>query len=176
MENPCLTFVTPTLLAGDRSLVNVIAHEISHSWTGNLVTNCNWEHFWLNEGFTVFLERKIIGKLNGELERQFESEDGFENTLTETVNSVFGPHHEFTKLIPKLEGDPEDAFSSVPYEKGSALLFTIESVVGDKERFEEFLKKYIAKYAYKSICTDTWKAELYDFFKDKEASYTRFSI
>lgn len=87
MENPCLTFVTPTLLAGDRSLVNVIAHEvrnrnclfmrkfahqISHSWTGNLVTNCNWEHFWLNEGFTVFLERKIIGKLNGELERQFE--------------------------------------------------------------------------------------------------------
>ena len=60
--------------------------------------------------------------------------------------------------------------------QGSALLFTIESVVGDKERFEEFLKKYIAKYAYKSICTDTWKAELYDFFKDKEASYTRFSI
>lgn len=59
MENPCLTFVTPTLLAGDRSLVNVVAHEIAHSWTGNLVTNANFEHFWLNEGFTVFLERKI---------------------------------------------------------------------------------------------------------------------
>lgn len=59
MENPCLTFVTPTLLAGDRSLVDVVAHEISHSWTGNLVTNANFGHFWLNEGFTMFLERKI---------------------------------------------------------------------------------------------------------------------
>lgn len=63
MENPCLTFVTPTLLAGDRSLTNVVAHEIAHSWTGNLVTNASWEHFWLNEGWTVFLERKIIGRL-----------------------------------------------------------------------------------------------------------------
>jgi leukotriene-A4 hydrolase len=65
MENPCLTFVTPTLLAGDRSLASVVAHEISHSWTGNLVTNKNFEHFWLNEGFTVFVEQKIIGRLNG---------------------------------------------------------------------------------------------------------------
>ncbi len=66
MENPCLTFATPTLLAGDKSLANVIAHEIAHSWTGNLVTNKDWEHFWLNEGFTVFVERKILGALQGE--------------------------------------------------------------------------------------------------------------
>lgn len=66
MENPCLTFATPTLLAGDKSLANVIAHEIAHSWTGNLVTNKDWEHFWLNEGFTVFVERKILAALQGE--------------------------------------------------------------------------------------------------------------
>lgn len=62
MENPCLTFATPTLLAGDRSLADVIAHEIAHSWTGNLITNCTWEHFWLNEGWTVWLERKIMAR------------------------------------------------------------------------------------------------------------------
>ena len=66
MENPCLTFVTPTLLAGDRSLANVVAHEIAHSWSGNLVTNATWEHFWMNEGFTVFTERKIAGRVHGE--------------------------------------------------------------------------------------------------------------
>lgn len=71
MENPCLTFVTPTLLAGDRSLATVIAHEISHSWTGNLVTNANFEHFWLNEGFTMFIEYKIDGRMFGEKQRQF---------------------------------------------------------------------------------------------------------
>lgn len=73
MENPCLTFVTPTILAGDRSLANVIAHEISHSWTGNLVTNANFEHFWLNEGFTMFVERKINSRMFGEKMRHFEA-------------------------------------------------------------------------------------------------------
>ena len=74
MENPCLTFATPTLLSGDKSNADVIAHEIAHSWTGNLVTNANMEHFWLNEGFDVFLHRKIIGRLQGELSRHFEHE------------------------------------------------------------------------------------------------------
>lgn len=71
MENPCLTFVTPTVLAGDKSLADVVAHEIAHSWTGNLVTNKNFEHFWLNEGFTVFVETKIVGRLQGNKERDF---------------------------------------------------------------------------------------------------------
>ncbi|KIH58955.1 putative leukotriene A-4 hydrolase [Ancylostoma duodenale] len=151
MENPCLTFVTPTLLSGDRSLVNVVAHEISHSWTGNLVTNASWEHFWLNEGFTVFLERKIHGRLQGEAERQFESESGYDEALTTAVKT-FGDSHEFTKLIPDERGiDPDDAFSSVPYEKGSAFLFTIEQLLGEPERFEEFLRKYIEKYG--KLCT-----------------------
>ncbi|KAK6748271.1 hypothetical protein RB195_001104 [Necator americanus] len=169
MENPCLTFVTPTLLSGDRSLVNVVAHEIAHSWTGNLVTNASWEHFWLNEGFTVFLERKIHGRLQGEPERQFESECGYDEALTVAVKT-FGDSHEFTKLIQDQRGiDPDDAFSSVPYEKGSAFLFTIEQLLGEPERFEQFLRKYIEKYAYQSITTDVWKKELYSFFADKKA-------
>uniref|UniRef100_A0A1I7TXC0 Leuk-A4-hydro_C domain-containing protein n=1 Tax=Caenorhabditis tropicalis TaxID=1561998 RepID=A0A1I7TXC0_9PELO len=169
MENPCLTFITPTLLAGDRSLVNVIAHEISHSWTGNLVTNFSWEHFWLNEGFTVFLERKIHGKMFGELERQFESECGFEEALVRTVNDVFGPEHEYTKLVQNLgNADPDEAFSSIPYEKGSALLFTIEQALGDNDRFEKFLRSYIQKFSYKSVSTEEWKEYLYDVFSDKK--------
>ena len=79
MENPCLTFVTPTLLAGDKSLANVVAHEIAHSWTGNLVTNKNFEHFWLNEGFTMYVERKILGKMLGEDERQFCAIEGLKD-------------------------------------------------------------------------------------------------
>ena len=71
MENPCLTFATPTLLSGDKSNANVIAHEIAHSWTANLVTNSNFEHFWLYEGFTVFTERKILGRMRGEQTRHF---------------------------------------------------------------------------------------------------------
>ncbi|CAJ0918302.1 unnamed protein product, partial [Mesorhabditis belari] len=168
MENPCMTFITPTLLAGDRSLVNVVAHEISHSWTGNLVTNANWEHFWLNEGFTVFLERKIHGRMYGEQARQFESECGWEDNMLPTINKVFGPTHEYTKLLQNQKGvDPDDAFSCIPYEKGSAFLFHLEQTLGDNARFEEFLRAYIAKYAHKSIFTDDWRSTLYEFYKDK---------
>ncbi len=84
MENPCLTFVTPTLIAYDKSLVSVIHHEIAHSWTGNLVTNSSWEHFWLNEGFTTFLERKIDGYFKkSEQFRHFECIDGWRDLKKE---------------------------------------------------------------------------------------------
>ncbi len=86
-ENPCLTFVTPTILAGDKSLVDVVAHEISHSWTGNLVTNMNHEHFWLNEGFTVFVEGKIMGRLYGDKFRDFFSIHQL-SELWDTVRSL----------------------------------------------------------------------------------------
>jgi leukotriene-A4 hydrolase len=85
MENPCLTFVTPSLLVGDRSLVNVVAHEITHSWMGNLVTNASWSHFWLNEGNTVFVERKILAKRYGEPMRHFDAYDGYHIVLKDTV-------------------------------------------------------------------------------------------
>lgn len=88
MENPCITFVTPTVLAGDRSLVDVLAHEISHSWSGNLVTTKTFEHFWLNEGWTMFLERKIREKLEGSAVRHFHASLGLE-TLKETVVNYF---------------------------------------------------------------------------------------
>ena len=85
MENPCLTFATPTLLSGDKSNADVIAHEIAHSWTGNLVTNANMEHFWLNEGFTVFTERKILGRMHGEPSRHFSAILGWRDLQVGTI-------------------------------------------------------------------------------------------
>uniref|UniRef100_A0A2K5C3T8 Leukotriene A(4) hydrolase n=1 Tax=Aotus nancymaae TaxID=37293 RepID=A0A2K5C3T8_AOTNA len=160
MENPCLTFVTPTLL------VSVIAHEISHSWTGNLVTNKTWDHFWLNEGHTVYLERHICGRLFGEKFRHFNALGGW----GELQNSVktFGETHPFTKLVVDLtDVDPDVAYSSVPYEKGFALLFYLEQLLGGPEVFLGFLKAYVEKFSYKSITTDDWKDFLYSHFKDK---------
>lgn len=164
MENPCLTFLTPSLLAGDRSLVDVLAHEIAHSWTGNLVTAANWEHFWLNEGFTMFLERKIIGRLHGESVRQFSSICG----LTDLRDAVdqFGFEHAATKLRPDLSAtDPDDVFSSIPYEKGHTFLAFLEELVGGPAVFEPFFKAHIIEFAGKSITTD-------DFIKFFESYFS----
>uniref|UniRef100_A0A8D1FDH8 Leukotriene A-4 hydrolase n=1 Tax=Sus scrofa TaxID=9823 RepID=A0A8D1FDH8_PIG len=152
--------------AGDKSLSNVIAHEISHSWTGNLVTNKTWDHFWLNEGHTVYLERHICGRLFGEKFRHFHALGGW----GELQNSVktFGETHPFTKLVVDLTNvDPDVAYSSVPYEKGFALLFYLEQLLGGPEVFLGFLKAYVEKFSYKSITTDDWKEFLYSHFKDK---------
>lgn len=166
MENPCLTFITPTVLAGDRSLANVVAHEISHSWTGNLVTNANFEHFWLNEGFTMFVERKINARMFGDKIRHFEALHGIEN-LRETIQNL-GEINQLTNLVPNLTGvDPDDAFSIVPYEKGHTFLFYLEQLLGGPEIFESFLKSYLNAYKYKSIKTDIWKDYLYKYFADK---------
>uniref|UniRef100_A0A8C3DZB7 Leukotriene A4 hydrolase n=1 Tax=Corvus moneduloides TaxID=1196302 RepID=A0A8C3DZB7_CORMO len=166
MENPCLTFVTPTLLAGDRSLSNVIAHEISHSWTGNLVTNKTWEHFWLNEGHTVYLERRIGGRLFGEQFRHFQALGGWRE-LQNTINTL-GDKNPVTNLVINLdEVDPDVAYSSVPYEKGFALLFYLEQLLGGPDVFIGFLKAYVQQFAYKSIVTEDWKNFLYSYFKDK---------
>uniref|UniRef100_A0A9L0THT7 Leukotriene A-4 hydrolase n=1 Tax=Equus caballus TaxID=9796 RepID=A0A9L0THT7_HORSE len=152
--------------AGDKSLSNVIAHEISHSWTGNLVTNKTWNHFWLNEGHTVYLERHICGRLFGEKFRHFHALGGW----GELQNSIktFGDTHPFTKLVVDLTNvDPDVAYSSVPYEKGFALLFYLEQLLGGPEVFLGFLKAYVKKFSYKSITTDDWKDFLYSHFKDK---------
>ncbi|XP_027205009.2 leukotriene A-4 hydrolase isoform X2 [Dermatophagoides pteronyssinus] len=166
MENPCLTFATPTLLAGDRSLVYVIAHEISHSWTGNLVTNANYGHFWLNEGFTTFLERKISGRLDkhGEQFRQLNALEGL-NSL-KSVIQYYGESSPFTKLLIDVNGiNPDDVFSSVPYEKGHTFLFYLEQKLGGPTVFEPFLKAYIDKFKYQSIVTDDFSRFLFDYFK-----------
>ncbi|KAI9010769.1 peptidase family M1-domain-containing protein [Hyaloraphidium curvatum] len=165
MENPCLTFVTPTLLAGDRSQVDVVAHEGAHSWTGNLVTNAGWGHFWLNEGFTVFLERKIVGRVYGAAEQQLSALLGLEALKADVDN--MGETNEMTKLVKDLRGkDPDDAFSSVPYEKGFNFLYFLEQLLGGPEVFEPYLKHYIARFAYKSLTTDEWKADLFAYFAD----------
>nr|XP_053650961.1 leukotriene A-4 hydrolase-like isoform X1 [Cherax quadricarinatus] len=167
MENPCLTFVTPTLLAGDRSLADLVAHEISHSWTGNLITNSHWEHFWLNEGFTMFVERKIAGRMYGEATRNFSAIGGWKD-LAECIRTR-GEKDSLTCLVPDLTGvDPDDAFSIVPYEKGHTLLWYLETLVGGPDEFEPFLKAYLDKFKYQSITSDTFRSFLFEFFVDKK--------
>ncbi|KAG5898655.1 hypothetical protein JTB14_005414 [Gonioctena quinquepunctata] len=160
MENPCLTFVTPTLLAGDRSLANVVAHEIAHSWTGNLVTNRTFEHFWLNEGFTVFVERKIKGRLESPQSQDFDAYTCV-SELRETINRI-GKDSPLTRLVVDLKGvHPDEAFSTVPYEKGQTFLRYLESTVGGPEKFEPFLRNYFETFKFKSIETSDFK----DFFE-----------
>lgn len=171
MENPCLTFVTPTLLAGDRSQAHVVAHEIAHSWSGNLVTNKTWEHFWLNEGFTVFIERKIMNKMYGKSVFDFNAIGGLME-LKETVARL-GTNHPHTVLKPELAGgvDPDDVFSKVPYEKGFAFLVYLEHMTrGDGDgperadaangtpEFAEFLIEHFQRHQYATVESDDFKA------------------
>ena len=117
MENPLLTFASPTIITGDQSQVYVATHEIAHSWTGNDVTCQNWEHFWLNEGFTVFEERKVSGRLEGREFAQVEALLG--NTSMYEAMTAYGMDNVFSSLHPTLKGAaPDDSFSTVPYEKG----------------------------------------------------------
>ncbi|XP_017001715.2 leukotriene A-4 hydrolase isoform X1 [Drosophila takahashii] len=168
MENPCLTFVTPTLLAGDKSLADVVAHEIAHSWTGNLVTNKNFEHFWLNEGFTVFVESKIVGRMQGAKELDFKMLSNLTD-LQECIRTQLDKTPELTKLVVDLSNcGPDDAFSSVPYIKGSTFLRYLEDLFGGPTVFEPFLRDYLKKFAYKSIETNDFKSALYDYFIDTD--------
>jgi aminopeptidase N len=159
MENPRLTFLTPTLLTGDRSLVNVVAHELSHSWTGNLVTNASAEDFWLNEGFTVFAERRILEVLEGPELVALHAAVG-RQALDEAVAN-FRDRPELTRLRTKLDGvDPDEAFSQVPYEKGFLFLRAVEDAVG-RPAFDRFLRRYMEAFRFRSITTE----ELLEFVR-----------
>ena len=165
MENPNLTFVTPALLAGDCSMSNVIGHEISHSWTGNLVTNKNWKNFWVNEGFTIFMERKLDSALLGEDMENLEAIVG-NNELIADIK-LLGEDSEYTKLSPDYGGnDPDDGFSTVPYEKGYQFLIFIEKLIG-KDNFKEAMQRYIKKYKYKSVDYTAFKEVLENLIRDK---------
>ena len=166
MENPCLTFVTPTLLAGDKSLADVVAHEAAHSWSGNLVTNETWEHFWLNEGWTVFLQRKIMTKVHGDDKFfDFDAIGGWED-LKESVALL---PDKYTKLIPDLgDDDPDDAFSSVPYEKGFNLLYALERMVGE-DKFAGFMKAYFNEFKFSTVTSQKFVAFFESYFKDVPA-------
>lgn len=170
MENPIFTFATPTIISGDRENVDVIAHELSHSWSGNLVSNASWEHFWLNEGWTTYLERRIQAINHGSDKwRDFSAIIGW-SALTDSINH-FGESHEFTKLIVDLKGkDPDDAFSSVPYEKGFVFLYHIEKLIG-KDKFDTFIPHYFQTWSMKSLDSYDFKTTLLDYFKnDSETS------
>jgi len=166
MENPNLTFLSSSLLAGDRSLTNVVAHEITHSWSGNLVTNATWSDFWLNEGFTVYIERLILGRVMGSVQyRHFEIMCGY-NVLKKTVAEL-KDHPEFTKLVPNLDGiDPDEAFSRIPYDKGSLFLFYLETLVGGPEQMQKWLKTYFTDFSGKSIRTQDMINHFIKYFPD----------
>jgi leukotriene-A4 hydrolase len=158
MENPRLTFLTPTVLAGDRSLVSVLAHELAHSWTGNLVTNANAEHLWLNEGFTVYAERRILEALHGTEEAELHAALG--RRALDAAVARFARSPELTRLRTRLSGiDPDEAFSRIPYEKGYFFLRTLEEAAG-REAFSRWLRSYLQAFRFGAITTDDFTAHL----------------
>jgi leukotriene-A4 hydrolase len=162
MENPIYTFATPTIISGDRQNVDVIAHELSHSWSGNLVSNASWEHFWLNEGWTMYLERRIQAAIHGDAEFDFSALIGW--TALENAIEHFGKDHEYTKLIISHDNvDPEDVYSTVAYEKGFHFLYYLERLVG-RESFDKFIPHYFSTWAEKSLDSFEFKATFLDFF------------
>ncbi len=159
MENPKLTFCTPTIIAGDRSLVNLIAHELAHNWSGNLVTNATWNDIWMNEGFTVYFERRITEAMMGKSYVDMLWELGYQDLEKEVAN--FGKDSPDTWLKLKLEGrDPDEGLSDIPYEKGSLFLWLVERNVG-REKFDAFLKEYFSSHAFKTITTEEFLAYLH---------------
>ena len=153
MENPRLTFATPTILAGDRSLVSLVAHELAHSWSGNLVTNATWDDFWLNEGFTVYFEHRIMEAVYGkEYSEMLASltRAGLEEDAAEMLKDI--PND--TKLKLDLTGrNPDDGVTSIPYDKGYFFLRLMEETVG-RERFDEFLKNYFQTNKFSVMTTE----------------------
>src|SRR5579859_572970 len=137
MENPSLTFATPTILAGDKSLVSLVAHELAHSWSGNLVTNATWSDFWLNEGFTVYVERRILEKVYGRARAEMEWILG-RQTLDEELAKL--PAKDQILHIDLSGRDPDDGVTQIPYEKGALLLRSLEQTFG-RQKFDAFLRE-----------------------------------
>lgn len=157
MENPCLTFCTPTILAGDRSLTTLVAHELAHSWSGNLATNATWNDFWLNEGFTVYFENRIMESLYGSSYSDMQKLLGMDDLKEDLAD--LGDSSEDTHLKLNLTGrDPDDGVTSIAYEKGNLLLRLIESKVG-REKWDAFLKSYFERHAFQTVTTEQFIAE-----------------
>jgi leukotriene-A4 hydrolase len=147
MENPRLTFATPTIIAGDRSLVSLVAHELAHSWSGNLVTNATWADFWLNEGFTNYFENRIMEKVYGKETAEMLADLGWDD-LHETIGELGGVKSPDTRLHLDLAGrNPDDGMTEIAYQKGATFLRTIEAAVG-RERWDAYLKDYFDRHAF----------------------------
>jgi leukotriene-A4 hydrolase len=172
MENPNMAFLTPTLLAGDRSLAGVVAHEISHAWTGNYVTCSSWDDFWLNEGWTVWLERKITSRLRGPKYLDFEAIGGYKD-LQDAVRAM---PSKFTSLVlPVGDCDPDDAYSTVAYEKGFNFLMYLESKVGT-DKFEAFFQAYIKHFGSKTVSSEEFRAFFGQHFASNVDNETRDAL
>ncbi|KAI0809140.1 peptidase family M1-domain-containing protein [Irpex lacteus] len=162
MENACLTFLTPTLLTGDRSLVDVVVHELTHSWFGNGVTHANASHFWLNEGFTTYMERLLQGKLHSPSQRGFSYVIGYKDL--EDALQTYQSRSKYQRLVIDFETgeDPDDAYSSVPYEKGANFLLHLEA--GRTGCVPSLYYDYVNTFTGKSITTEQWKDHLFSFY------------
>ncbi len=163
MENPRLTFATPTILAGDRSLTSLIAHELAHSWSGNLVTNATWNDFWLNEGFTVYFEQRIMEKLYGasysEMLASLETED-----LKKEISELTSRGKESdTHLKLDLDGrNPDEGMTDIAYVKGYLFLRYLENEAG-RETFDRFLRNYFERNAFNVMTTEAFLQEVNDY-------------
>lgn len=164
MENPKLTFATPTIIAGDRSLTSLVAHELAHSSSGNLVTNATWDDFWINEGHTVYLERRIMEQLYGKEYAGMLALLGYQDLLS-TISDL-GDTSRDTHLRLQLTGrDPDDGMNDIAYEKGALLLQTLEEKAG-RENFDRFLRNYFRQFEFKSISTEQWEAYVMEHLLD----------
>jgi len=156
MENPRLTFATPTVIVGDKSLVSLVAHELAHSWSGNLVTNAAWKHMWLNEGFTSYVENRIVEAVYGKAQADEEfilAADELRGELGEVPKAD-------QRLVPDFDArDADDAGSDFAYTKGAWLLRTLEAKFG-RDAFDTYLRAYFDHFAFQSISTDQMLAYL----------------
>jgi leukotriene-A4 hydrolase len=167
MENPRVTFATPTILAGDRSLTSLIAHELAHSWSGNLVTNATWNDFWLNEGFTVYFEHRIMEKLYGRDYSEMLADLSLQD-LKITISDLRKDNlYKDTKLLLNLEGrNPDDGVTDIAYNKGYFFLRLIEEKYG-RDKFDTFVKSYFSDNAFHSMNTNAFINFITDFYKSK---------
>ncbi|MEP6938552.1 MAG: M1 family metallopeptidase [Rudaea sp.] len=156
MENPRMTFATPTVIAGDKSLVSVIAHELAHSWSGNLVTNAAWRHVWLNEGFTTYVQGRIVEAVYGKQQ----ADEEFLVAANELRAAIAKVPPTEQVLVPDLNGkDADDSLSDITYTKGSWFLQALEHTFG-RVQFDAFLRGYFDHFAFQSITTDQFVAYL----------------
>lgn len=163
MENPRLSFITPTVITGDKSLVSLIAHELAHSWSGNLVTNSNWNDLWLNEGFTNFFENRLMAEVYGPARAAME----YSLSVKDLQRDIAELEPADTALQLKLTGrDPDDAFSQVAYVKGQLFLQLLENKFG-REKFDAFISAYFQKFAFQSMDTQTFLQFLQQQLLDK---------
>ena len=165
MENPRLTFATPTVIVGDKSLVSLVAHELAHSWSGNLVTNASWKDIWLNEGFTTYVQGRITEALYGQEMAEMEREIDQNDLLAEIKD--MSPADQALALPPLTERDPDDALSQVAYVKGAWFLQFLEQRFG-REVFDPFLRGWFDDHAFQSTNTDQFVVYLKQHLLDKK--------